>query len=73
VLIVTSRISFAMARDRQLPAMLATVGRRTGAPWPALALSSTLLGVVAVTGSVTFVASVAGFLYVLHFVVPSSP
>jgi APA family basic amino acid/polyamine antiporter len=70
VLVVTSRISFAMARDGLLPAALAPVGRRTGAPWAALAVSAILLSVVATTGSVTFVASVGGFLYVLHFVVP---
>jgi APA family basic amino acid/polyamine antiporter len=70
VLVVTSRISFAMARDGLLPAGLAPVSRRTGAPWAALAVSATLLGVVAATGSVAFAASAGGFLYVLHFVVP---
>jgi basic amino acid/polyamine antiporter, APA family len=70
VLVVTSRISFAMARDGVMPAALALVDRRTGAPWGALAASAALLGVVALTQSVSFVASVGGFLYVLHFVVP---
>jgi len=70
VLVVTSRISFAMARDGLLPRRLGVVSERAGAPWPALVLSATLLAAVAATGSVRFTASVGGFLYVLHFVVP---
>jgi basic amino acid/polyamine antiporter, APA family len=70
VLVVTSRISFAMARDRLLPRALASVSLRTGAPWAALAVSATLLAAVALTGSVALAASAGGFLYVLHFVVP---
>jgi APA family basic amino acid/polyamine antiporter len=70
VLVVTSRISFAMARDRLLPSQLGVVSERAGAPWAALGLSATLLAVVAGTGSVRLTASVGGFLYVLHFVVP---
>ena len=70
VLVVTSRISFAMARDGLLPSALARVSPRTGAPWIALAASAALLALVAATGSLSFAASAGGFLYVLHFVVP---
>jgi len=70
VVVVTSRISFAMARDGLLPSALAPVSARTGAPWAALALSAALLALVAATSSVTLAASAGGFLYVLHFVVP---
>lgn len=70
VLLVTSRISFAMARDSLLPRALASISTRTGVPRAALVLSAMLLAVVACTGSVAFTASVGGFLYVLHFVLP---
>jgi APA family basic amino acid/polyamine antiporter len=70
VLIVTSRISFAMARDRLLPRQLAAVSSQTGAPWAALLASGALLAVVAATGSIGFAASAGGFLYVLHFLLP---
>jgi APA family basic amino acid/polyamine antiporter len=68
VLIVTSRISFAMARDGLLPRRLAALGGRTRAPWAAVVLSAGLLAVVAATGSIAFAAAAGGFLYVLHFV-----
>ncbi len=67
VLIVTSRVSFAMARDGLLPGMLARVDARTGAPWVAILLNGLLLGLVALTGSVGVAATVGGFLYVGHF------
>lgn len=70
VLVVTSRISFAMARDGLLPGFMAKVGRRSGAPWAALLVSAAVVVSVAATGSVRFAASAGGFLYVLHFVVP---
>lgn len=70
VLVVTSRISFAMARDGVMPRALAVVSPRTGTPWGALAASAALLAAVALTDSVSFVASVGGFIYVCHFVVP---
>ena len=70
VLVVTSRISFAMARDGLLPTALAVVSSRAGAPWAALAVSALLLAGVATTGSPALGASAGGFLYVLHFVVP---
>jgi basic amino acid/polyamine antiporter, APA family len=67
VLIVTSRVSFAMARDGLLPAPLARVQSRTGAPWVAILLNGLLLSLVALTGSVELAAAIGGFLYVLHF------
>jgi basic amino acid/polyamine antiporter, APA family len=70
VLVVTSRISFAMARDGLLPRGLASVDRRTGAPWAALAVSGALLAAVAAAGSIERAAAVGGVLYVLHFAVP---
>src|SRR5437588_1971635 len=70
VLVVTSRISFAMARDGLLPAPLARVHSTTGVPWVAVVLNGALLALVALTGSVVLVAAVGGFLYVLHFLFP---
>jgi APA family basic amino acid/polyamine antiporter len=70
VLVVTSRISFAMARDRLLPSPLRTVAGRTGAPSISIVLNGALLSLVAASGSVRQTASIGGFLYVLHFVVP---
>jgi APA family basic amino acid/polyamine antiporter len=70
VLIVTSRISFAMARDGLLPRRIAAVSRQSAAPSTALMLSAGLLEAVAAPGSITLAAAIGGFLYVLHFVVP---
>ncbi|OLL70161.1 amino acid transporter [Pseudonocardia sp. Ae263_Ps1] len=70
VLIVTSRISFAMARDGLLPAVLARVSESTRVPWAAVALNGVLFSVVAVTVSIPIATTVGGFLYVLHFVFP---
>lgn len=70
VLVVTSRISFAMARDGLLPRPLARVHPTTRAPWAAILLSGALLAAVAAAGSVRLAASVGGFLYVTHFVFP---
>jgi APA family basic amino acid/polyamine antiporter len=67
VLVVTSRVSFAMARDGLLPGVVARVHPRTGAPWVSVLLNGILLSVVALTGSVEIAASVGGFMYVLHF------
>jgi basic amino acid/polyamine antiporter, APA family len=67
VLVVTSRVSFAMARDGLLPGAIARVHHRTGAPWACVLLNGLLLCLVALTGSVERAASVGGFLYVLHF------
>lgn len=70
VLVVTSRIAFAMARDRLLPSALARVSARTGAPWASLLANGLLLATVAAAGSLTLATSVGGFLYVLHFLPP---
>ncbi len=70
VLVVTSRISFAMARDRLFPSIVARVSPRTAVPWVAILLSGALLALVALIGSVAVVAAVGGFLYVLHFLFP---
>ena len=67
VLVVTSRVAFAMARDRLLPAVVARVHPRTHVPWTAVLLNGVLLALVALTGSAVLVATVGGFLYVLHF------
>ncbi len=67
VLVVTSRVAFAMARDRLLPTVVARVHPSTGVPWTAVLLNGILLALVALTGSVALVATVGGFLYVLHF------
>jgi APA family basic amino acid/polyamine antiporter len=70
VLIVMSRVAFAMARDGLLPSPLAAVAARTGAPWIAILASSAMVILVALTGSVPLAASIGGFLYVSHFVLP---
>ncbi len=70
VLIVTSRVSFAMARDGLLPGVVARVHSKTDVPWAAVMLNGVLLSLIALTGSVILVATVGGFLYVLHFLVP---
>src|SRR2546421_6435057 len=70
VLVVTSRVAFAMARDGALPGVVAQVHPTTGVPWAAVLLNGILLALVALTGSVALVAAVGGFLYVLHFLFP---
>jgi APA family basic amino acid/polyamine antiporter len=70
ILVVTSRTVFAMARDRLLPGPLALVYKRNGAPWTAIVVNGLLIGVVALTGTISMSSSTGGFLYVLHFVPP---
>jgi APA family basic amino acid/polyamine antiporter len=67
VLVVTSRVSFAMARDGLLPNIIARVHSRTGVPWGSVLLNCVMLALVALIGSVEVAAAVGGFLYVLHF------
>jgi basic amino acid/polyamine antiporter, APA family len=70
VLVVTSRVAFAMARDGLLPRGLAAVHRSTGAPWAAVLTCGTALAGVAALGSLRLATAAGGFLYVLHFVPP---
>jgi len=68
VLMVMSRIAFAMARDRLLPRVFATIHPQWNTPVVAIGLSASLMIGLAATGSVTLAASAAGFLYILHFI-----
>ncbi|MBW0448476.1 APC family permease [Paraburkholderia phenoliruptrix] len=70
VLVVTSRISFAMARDGLLPSQLARVQPRTGTPIVAVLVSGSLLILMAVFSSAASATAIGGFLYVLHFIPP---
>ncbi|MCC8395810.1 amino acid permease [Paraburkholderia sp. MMS20-SJTR3] len=70
VLVVTSRISFAMARDGLLPSPLAYVHPKTGTPQVAVLVSGGMLILMALFGSSASATSIGGFLYVLHFVPP---
>lgn len=70
VLVVTSRISFAMARDSLLPVPLARIDTATGAPRVAILVSAGLMALVAFAGSLQISTSIGGFLYVLHFIPP---
>jgi len=70
VLVVTSRISFAMARDGLLPSRLAKVQPKTGTPLVAVLVSGSLLILMAVFGSPASATAIGGFLYVLHFIPP---
>lgn len=70
VMIVTSRIAFAMARDGLLPSPLAAVSRTARVPWVGIVVNAVLFAVVALTVSIPLAAQIGGFLYVLHFVFP---
>jgi APA family basic amino acid/polyamine antiporter len=70
VLIVTSRISFAMARDGLLPRPLARVSATTRVPSLAVAVNGMLFAVVASLVPIPLAAKIGGFLYVSHFVSP---
>jgi basic amino acid/polyamine antiporter, APA family len=70
ILVVTSRVAFAMGRDRLLPAPLGAVHAPSGAPRVAVAVNGLLLGAVGAAGTVSFAAAAGGVLYVLHFLPP---
>lgn len=70
VLVVTSRISFAMARDGLLPSALANVHPKTGTPNVAVLVSGGMLILMALFGSSSSATAIGGFLYVLHFIPP---
>ncbi len=67
ILVITSRVTFAMARDGLLPRLLARVHPRTGIPWVAVVANGVLLVLIALLGSVPSAAEVGGFFYVLHY------
>jgi APA family basic amino acid/polyamine antiporter len=70
ILVVTSRVAFAMARDGLMPAWLGTISPATGVPTRALLLNGGLFAAVALIGSVSVYTAIGGWLYVLHFAVP---
>lgn len=70
VLVVASRISFAMARDGLLPAVLARIHPATGIPRTAVLTSAAILLLVAGFDSLPLTTAIGGFLYVAHFVPP---
>ncbi len=70
VLVVTSRISFAMARDGLFPERLARVGGRGATPRAAVLVSGVLMALVPLGGSISLSTSIGGFLYALHFLFP---
>jgi APA family basic amino acid/polyamine antiporter len=60
-LTAASRLFFAMGRERALPPVLATVGRRGAAPWVAALLTLGIAGVFVLPGDLSLVASVTDF------------
>ena len=70
VLIVTSRVTFAMSRDGMLPSALSAIRVSSTAPWASVLLNGFLIALVPLLGSVVLVATIGGFLYVFHFVFP---
>ncbi|MFC3533548.1 APC family permease [Vogesella facilis] len=69
VLVVTSRICFAMARDGLLPYYLARVNPETATPRSAVLVCGGILIAIQLMDS-HFSTSIGGFLYVLHFIPP---
>ncbi len=70
VLIATSRITFAMARDGLLPRLFAYLHPSTKVPWIAIITSGIILALLALTDSIPLLAATGSFLYVLQFVFP---
>jgi APA family basic amino acid/polyamine antiporter len=70
VLVVTSRILFAMARDGLSHPSLFRVSAATGAPYAAVVASGGVMALVALTLSVPLSAAIGGFLYVMHYLPP---
>ena len=70
VLIATSRITFAMARDGLLPRLFSHLHPSTKVPWVAIIVSGVILALLALTDSIPLLAAVGSFLYVLQFVFP---
>ena len=63
-----SRLSFAMGRDRALPAAVARVHPRFRAPSTAILVSGTIVLVLVLFGDLRLVATVAGLAFLLSFV-----
>lgn len=70
ILVAISRITFAMARDRQIPRLFAKVHPSTNVPWVAIIASGVGLALLALTGGVGLLAAIGSFLYVLQFIFP---
>ncbi len=64
----SSRVSFAMGRDRVLPAVFDTIHPRMRTPHWAIALSGVLIVVMAVTLPIESVAAAADIMFILLFV-----
>ncbi len=63
----STRVSFAMGRDRNLPKMFATVNQRTRTPAKALLLSGSLIFFMAVAIPIQDVAAAADIMFLLLF------
>lgn len=70
VLIVTSRVSFAMSRDGLFPHILSRTDSRRNSPYVAVVVNGFLLGAIVLTNSIDFAVAVGGFLFTLHFLFP---
>jgi APA family basic amino acid/polyamine antiporter len=70
VLMATSRVTFAMARDGLLPGALKSTSSKTSTPRLAVLVNGVLLGCVALGGNLALAAEAGGFLYVMHFLPP---
>ncbi len=70
VLVVTSRVMFAMARDGLMPSSLSLVSKANGIPWMAIICCGLLLAGISLAGSIALATAVGGFLYVVHFMFP---
>jgi len=68
VLVATSRVVFAMARDGLLPRFLARVHSSTKVPWVAILVNGALLALLALSNAIGLLATVGSFLYILQFV-----
>ena len=63
----SSRVSFAMARDRALPAVLARVSPRSRTPDASILFSGALIAVMATTLPITAVAAAADIMFLMLF------
>ncbi len=70
VLIATSRVTFAMARDGLIPRFFAKLHPETKVPWVAVLANGLFLMLFAFIGNVGLLAAIGSFLYVLQFLFP---